>query len=909
MSASIKFDPARIEGLTESEAARRLKEDGPNELPQSRKKNLFKIALGVLKEPMLLLLLAGGTIYLFIGDRQEALMLLGFVAVVAGITLYQENKTERALEALRDLTSPRALVVRDGRNRRLPGREVVRGDIVVVSEGDRVPADGVVLHGLNLSVDESLLTGESAPVSKTAFKKNSAGEAVPSRVSPPGFLSLSGPSPFVYSGTLAVAGTGIAQVLATGSATEIGKIGTSLEKIELERTPLQQETGRLIRYMLAAGLSLCVVVVVAYGITRMDWLGGFLAGVTLAMAVLPEEFPVVLTVFLALGAWRMSGKKVLTRRVPAVETLGGATVLCVDKTGTLTMNRMEVKKIFRAGGDGPFAFFDFLNFFAGGGPVPEEFHEVIEYAILASRKDPFDPMEKALRTAGSRWLQNTGHIHEDWELLQEYPLSKELMAMSRVWKAKDDSRYVVAAKGSPEAVADICHMGENEFRALAARIDEMAAEGLRVIGVAKSTLEIKPGAGPLGQKTQKSQKKQKNQKNALPPALPNEQHAFTFDFLGLVGLADPVRPGVPEAVDECRRAGIRVVMITGDYPVTARVVASRIGLGKNIITGPELEAMGDAQLGEKIGLADIFCRVTPDQKLRIVKTFKSRGEIVAMTGDGVNDAPALKAADIGIAMGGRGTDVAREAASIVLLDDDFSSIVRGVRMGRRILDNLKKATVYVLAVHVPIAGMSLIPVLLGMPLVLLPVHIVFLELIIDPACSVVFEAEPEEADIMERQPGGAGQKMKKEKGKSIFTGRIVATGLLQGASVLAFVLAVFLFAFSTGRGEAQVRAMSFATLIVANLALILTNRSWLLTAAASLRVKNASLWWVIGGAGIFLAAVLYVPSLREVFRFGRLDFRELSVCLGAGLISVFWFEWVKIVRRKAVKPGFLGKEA
>ncbi len=861
-----RLDPASIKGLSESEAARRLKEDGPNELPQSRKRNLLKIAFGVLREPMLLLLIAGGTVYFLIGDRQEALMLLGFVAVVACITLYQESKTERALEALKDLTSPRALVVREGRNRRIPGREVVRGDVVVISEGDRVPADGVLLAGLNFMADESLLTGESAPVSKTVLEPET--EGFPSLPPPPG----GGPTPFVYSGTLAVAGTGFVRVLVTGAATEIGKIGTSLKKIELERTPLQKDTGRLVRYMLAVGLVLCALVVVAYGLTRKDWLNGFLAGITLAMAVFPEEFPMVLTVFLALGAWRMSGRKVLTRRVPAVETLGDATVLCVDKTGTLTLNMMEVKKIFRAG-TGNFCFCDL-----DGSAVPEEFHEIIEYAILASRKDPFDPMEKALRMAGSLWLRNTEHIHEDWELLQEYPLSKELMAMSRVWRAMGENRYIVAAKGSPEAVADICHMGEAGFRELALRIDGMAAEGLRVIGVARSIVEAGPGPG------------------AVPP-LPDEQHAFTFDFLGLIGLADPVRPGVPEAIAECRRAGIRVVMITGDYPVTAREIASRIGLGKNIITGPELGAMGDAELGERIGSADIFCRVTPDQKLRIVKAFKTKGEVVAMTGDGVNDAPALKAADIGIAMGGRGTDVARESASIVILDDDFSSIVRGVRMGRRILDNLKKATVYVLAVHVPIAGMSLIPVILGMPLVLLPVHIVFLELIIDPACSVVFEAEPEEADIMERPPEGPGK-------KSIFSGRIVAAGLLQGASVLVFVLAVFLAAFLAGRSEAQVRAMSFATLIVANLALILTNRSWRLTAASSMRVKNASLWWVLGGACTFLALVLYVPSLRGIFRFGKLGLGDLSICLGAGLLGIFWFEWVKVMKGRVGRSGF-----
>ena len=862
-----KLDLTGISGLSEAEAASRLAQDGPNELPQSRKKNLFRIALDVLREPMFLLLIAGGTIYLFIGDRQQALMLLGFVAVVTGITFYQERKTERALEALRDLASPRALVMRGGRQRRISGRDVVCGDIAIISEGDRVPADCVLLTEINLLVDESLLTGESVPVSKISFEMGSAGE-LPSRVAPPG----GGPSPFVYSATLAVGGTAVAQVLATGAGTEIGKIGTALERIEPESTPLQKETGRLVRYMAAAGLSFCAVIIVVYGITRTDWLNGFLAGITLAMAVLPEEFPMILTVFLALGAWRMSGRKVLTRRVPAVETLGDATVLCVDKTGTLTANRMEVKKIFCAGKPG-FPCTDGAGFFETGKDVhvPEEFHPVIEYAILASRKDPFDPMEQALRRAGSRWLQNTEHIHEDWELMQEYPLSKELMAMSRVWRAGAGYDYVVAAKGSPEAIADICHMGEKEFQELSARIDEMAAEGLRVIGVAKSK---KPGAG------------------SAEEVLPEEQHAFTFNFLGLVGLADPVRPGVPEAVEECRRAGIKVVMITGDYPVTAAQIASKIGLGKNIVTGPELEAMVDAELGRKINGADIFCRVTPDQKLRIVKAFKAGGEIVAMTGDGVNDAPALKAADIGIAMGGRGTDVAREAASIVLLDDDFSSIVQGVRMGRRILDNIKKASVYILAVHVPIAGMSMIPLLLGMPLVLLPVHIVFLELIIDPACSIVFEAEPEEPDIMERSPHRMGHS---RKGK-IFTSRSVAAGLLQGAIVLIFVFSVFGIAILTGQGEARARAMSFAALIIANLALILTNRSSL-TTAASLRVKNNALWWVIGGASLFLAMVLYVPSLREVFSFGRLGPADIAMCLGAGLLSVLWFDLVKIFRR------------
>ncbi len=843
---SAGFDIRAVKGLSEAEAARRLKTEGPNELPQARRKNLLKIAAHVFGEPMFLLLIAGGAIYLLLGDRGQAAILLGFVAVIMGMTIYQEGKTERALEALRDLTSPRARVVRDGRERRIPGREVVSGDTIIISEGDRVPADAALIAAISLFVDEALLTGESAPVRKTPFSE----DVLPVAVARPGGEGL----PFVYSGTLAVGGFGVGRVLATGAAAEIGKIGLALRGIRAEKTPLQKKTDSMVRYLAAVGLSICALVAVLYGIARLDWLGGFLAGITLAMAVLPEEFPMVLTVFLALGAWRMSRRNVLTRRVPAVETLGGATVLCVDKTGTLTTNLMAVKKIYRPGS----GFFDAES---SAGPIPEEFHEIIEYAVLASRKDPFDPMEKALREAGGLWLFNTEHLHEDWTLVKEYPVSGKLLAMSCVWKVDGESDYIIAAKGAPEAIGGICHMDEEESRELAAQIDRMAGEGYRVIGVARA--------------------------RAGQAALPDGQHAFDFQFLGLIGLADPVRPGVAAAIRMCGEAGIKVLMITGDYPVTARMIANRIGLGgegPRIITGPELEGMDDWQLRRRISATDIFCRVLPEQKLRIVNALKANGETVAMTGDGVNDAPALKAANIGIAMGGRGTDVAREAASIVLLDDDFSSIVQGVRMGRRIFDNIRKATVYVLAIHVPIAGMALIPLVLGLPLVFLPVHIVFLELIIDPACSIIFEAEPEEQNVMARPPA---------REEALIGGRTLFISLLQGASVLGGVLAVFLVAVFSGRTHPEARAIGFTTLVIANLILILVNRSWTRSFAASLRVKNPALWWVAGSAAVFLAAVLFVPALRSVFRFGALGPADLMMCLGAGVISALWFEWFK----------------
>jgi len=695
------FDETNLQGLTEQQALERLAIDGYNELPSGKRRTLLHILLEVVREPMFLMLIACGLLYLTLGDSREALMLMGFVLVIIGITFYQERKTERALEALRDLSSPRALVIRDGRQQRIAGREVVRDDIVLLAEGDRVPADGVLISCRNVSVDESLLTGESVPVRKRPWDGRQ-------KMGRPGGDDL----PYVYSGTLVVKGQGVVEVRSTGARTEIGRIGRALQILEPEDTDLQRQTARIVRTFALAGLSLCALVVIAYALTRGNWLHGFLAGITLAMATLPEEFPVVLTIFLALGAWRISRHRVLTRRVPAVEMLGAATVLCVDKTGTLTMNRMTVSAI--AADD------RILDVEGDQIVLPEHLHEIVEYSILASPADPFDPMEKAMKELGGRALANTEHLHRNWTLVREYPLSEKLLAMSHVWRSPDGCDYIIAAKGAPEAIADLCHFDMARMELLGDQVNRMAGKGLRVIGVARARFR--------------------------PASLPSELHDFDFEFVGLMGLSDPVRPEVAAAVRESYAAGIRVIMITGDYPVTAQNIARQIGLrpGDQLITGPELEGMSDAGLQEQLKTACIFARAVPEQKLRIVTALKANGEVVAMTGDGVNDAPALKAAHIGIAMGGRGTDVAREAAALVLLDDNFASIVKAVRMGRRIFDNLKKAMAFIFSVHIPIAGMSLIPIFFEWPLALLPVHILFLELIIDPACTLVFELEADE---------------------------------------------------------------------------------------------------------------------------------------------------------------------
>jgi Ca2+-transporting ATPase len=656
---------------------------------------------------------------------------------------------------------------------------------------------------------------------------------------------------------------GIAEVVTTGIRTELGKIGKALQQVEPEATPLQRETRRLVRTLAIVGLVACVAVVVIYGLSRggtaMAWKQGLLAGIAMAMAILPEEFPVVLTVFLALGAWRISRSRVLTRRMPAVETLGAATVLCVDKTGTLTLNQMTLRRLAVAG----------RSVELGGDRVAlsEEFHALLEIAILASKRDPFDPMERALQSAAEVTLKNTEHVHPAWSLVREYPLAPELLAVSQAWTRGDGAEVVVASKGAPEAIAELCRLSPEQRASLLVEVAALASQGLRVLAVARAQSSARD--------------------------LPDEHRQLMLEFVGLLGLEDPLRPTVPAAVAQCRTAGIRVVMITGDYPATAQSIGRQAGLEhpEAVITGPELERMSEEELAGRIKDVQIFARVVPEQKLHIVTALKANREIVAMTGDGVNDAPALKAAHIGIAMGGRGTDVAREAASLVLLDDDFSSIVTAVRLGRRIFDNIKKAISFIFAVHVPIAGLSMLPVFFpGWPLLLLPVHIVFLELVIDPSCSLIFEAEREEANVMKRPPRSSDERL--------FSRASIELALLQGLSVLVMCLGVFLLS-RADHGPDAARTLTFASLVVAFIVIILANRSSEHTIVGGLVLRNAALWWVVGGTTTALGLVLLLPPAQRLFHFAPVPAGDLALSLGAGLLSVAWFDLLKLGRRWA----------
>jgi P-type Ca2+ transporter type 2C len=831
-------------GLTQVKAEARLRAEGYNELPRTERRTSLRIVVEVLREPMLALLLCGGVIYLLLGDLREALLLLVFGAMSIVITVVQETRTERVLEALRNLTSPRALVVRDGSRRRIAGREVVRGDLVVLSEGDRIPADAMLIDCRDLQVDESLLTGESVPVRKQLLEKPASADRRPG----------GDDQPFVYSGSLVVRGEALALVTATGPRSEIGKIGQSLQALPTEPPRLQQQTARLVGFCGVGGAAISFAAILLYGTLRGDWLQALLGGIAIGMSMLPEEFPVVLTVFMAMGAWRISKARVLTRRAAAIETLGSATVLCTDKTGTLTQNRMSVAELRLING------VRLSPTSTKQDHIDPEFMELARCSVLASSSEPFDPMEKAFHAFADDVLQDRDRPTLRWELTHSYGLRPELLVMAHVWRRPDAPECLVAAKGAPEAIARICRLGDADQASLRDAVDAMAENGLRVLGFATAVHEGAP--------------------------LPRTQEAFAFRFLGLIGLADPLRPSVPDAVRECRSAGIRVTMITGDYPATAVAIAKQAGLNVcNVMTGEQIRDIDDAALAQRTRSVNVFARIMPEQKLRIVQAMKADGEIVAMTGDGVNDAPSLKAAHIGIAMGGRGTDVAREASSIVLLDDDFGSIVSAIRLGRRIYDNLRKAMAFIFAVHVPIAGLALLPLAFGLPLIFSPVHIAFLELIIDPVCSLVFEAEREERDVMNRPPRRADS--------PLFTWALIGWSVLQGAVAFALVALVFVLALRDGMPPDEARALTFFSLVVCIVGLVLVNRSFSASFSSAFFRPNSALVWILLAVVVVLATTLLWPSASTLFRFGPLHPDDLIVTLGAGLLVLVVLELMK----------------
>ena len=826
-------------GLSDAEAKHRLAEFGPNALSGSEHKPLHRIVFKVLAEPMFLMLLVAGALYLALGDRAEAAFLLGMIFAVIGLTLFQERRTQRALEALRDLSAPRALVIRNGQPLRVPGREVVPGDLLALHEGDRIAADAILLEG-EIEVDESLLTGEAIAVARGADPDRNR----------------------VYASTVVTRGAALTRVSSIGTATKVGEIGAMLQSAREPVSGLQRSSRELIRVLAAIALLLAI----GYCLINWLWNGqtfldSLLASVALSMAILPEEIPVILTVFLAMGAWRLSRHRVLTRSVPAVEALGAITVLAVDKTGTLTQNRMRITALVTTDGA-------LENTSAHAvGPLPPATEDLVECALLATPPDPFDPMETAILALGDR-LDDARRRHPGWTLQRAYALSSEMLATTRVYAVPGESGHRVATKGAPETIVALCRMPKESAAAILDQVAVLAARGLRVLGVARGVWN--------------------------GTTWPERQQDFAFEFVGLLGFGDPPRPEVPAAIAECRSAGVRVLMLTGDHPATAQAIAREIGLSEraDVLTGAEIAQLDDASLGARLRQVDICARLRPEQKLRLVRLLQQSGEVVAMTGDGVNDAPALKAADVGVAMGERGTDVAREAAALVLLDDSFASIVRAIRQGRRIYDNVGKATAFVFAVHVPIIVLALLPALLHWPVILAPVHIVLLELLIDPASSMVFEVEPASPDLMRRPP--------RPRAHTPFAPGRLVYAVLQGAGLAALLIAGCAVLLVHGGDAAQIRAAGFAGLLVGLFLLAMAESS-----IGFLHRKRRNPWlkWMLLGVVTCLAAVLGIPPLRALMGLALPDAQTVMVIGAMVAASGVWLALLKMSARGSRSRG------
>lgn len=836
---SVPSAPTRS-GLDEIEARRRAHAEGENVLTRDGGRGFGAAVLALVREPMVALLLGASGLYLALGDRIEASMLSFSVLVVVGLELVQSRRTDRAVARLRAMTSPTARVIREGKTRRVAASELVRGDVVLLGEGDRVPADARVLDVTMLHVDESLLTGEQAPVGKRAALDEEP-------MSAPGGDDTGS----VFAGTLVVAGDAVVEVVATGARTAVGRIGASLGGVRPQRSPLAIEIASLVRRISVAAVIACVLLAATLVLRNGRPLEGLLAGVALAMGLLPEELPVVLTISLALGALRLSRVRVLVRDMAAIESLGAATILCADKTGTITENRMRVARLWTPKGS---------HDVASDEPLPDALHDVVAHGVRASRPSPVDPMEVALLALGRATL-DAGRSAISDAPVRAYPLAPDLLAMTHVFRVGDDGACVASTKGAPETVIRLCRLDAEVADRVREATCALAADGLRVLAVA--TGDVHGGA------------------------LPETQRALPLRFIGLIGFEDPVRVGVPEAVAACTAGGVRVLMITGDHRDTAVAIAhkARLPHAERATTGAELGALDDAALTERLASISVIARATPDLKFRVVRALAARGEVVAMTGDGVNDAPALKASHVGVAMGARGTDVAREAAALVLTDDDFSSIVAGVRVGRRIFDNLRKAVVYILAVHVPIVGLALIPALAGRALLLLPLQIVLLELLIDPACSLVFEAEPEERDVMRRPPRGLASRL--------VDGRALRRALGQGACVLVATIAILAYAASSGLSDESLRTVALLTLIGGNIGLIHATRT---DGRGELAGRNRVARTITALAIGVSFLLVRVDVARDLLHLGAMPLGLELACLTLGAASVAWIPLARRLR-------------
>lgn len=830
----MKHDYANISGLTQAEVTESREKHGANRLEYKKTNSFLEAVRSLVKEPMIILLLVTSSIYFIIGDTGDGIFLLSAVILVAFISLYQDSRSRNALKNLKTLTQPHCKVIRDGQTIEVPSEELVVGDFAVVEEGTSVVADGIIVHSNDFSVNESILTGESLPVFKDSTKKDNR----------------------IYSGTNVASGLAVAVVTHIGNSTELGKIGSSLDAIAEEKTPLEIQIKNFVRKMVILGATFFIIIW-AFNIYKShNFLDSLLKAMTLAMSILPEEIPVAFTTFMALGAWRLMKMGIVVKQMKTVETLGSATVICTDKTGTITENRMSLAKLY---------VFESESIISAEDVEDVKAMYLITNAMWASEPIPFDPMEVALHQTYGR--MTAADERRDFRMIHEYPLGGKPPMMTHVFSNGKDKR-IIAAKGAPEALINVSSLSESEKVQIESAMSTLAESGYRVLGVGVSDWE--------------------------QDEYPDQQQDLPFKFLGLLAFYDPPKRNIEKVFENFYAAGIQVKIVTGDNAATTAAIAKQIGFAgaDKCLTGDELMLLSDQELQNQVMTTNLFTRMFPEAKLRIINALKSRNQIVAMTGDGVNDGPALKAAHIGIAMGKKGTEIAKQAASLILIEDDLSKMVDAVAMGRKIYANLKKAIQYIISIHIPIILTVVIPLVLGWayPAIFSPVHVIFLELIMGPTCSIIYENEPMEENTMQQRP--------RLFSNTFFNWKELAGSVIQGLVITIGTLYSYYYATENGYDERLTRSIVFSTLIFANIFLTLINRSFYYSIFTTLRYKNKLVLYIILTTLFLLAIILYVPYVSHFFDVQSLNVSQLAICMMIGSCSVLWYELVKVVKRR-----------
>ncbi|MCC7445673.1 MAG: cation-translocating P-type ATPase [Saprospiraceae bacterium] len=825
--------PENFIGLTEDELKISRSQFGYNQMENSKKNTWLLMLLGILKEPMLLLLIAVAVIYIIVGNYSEAVFMLGAIIAVTGISFYQDNRSKKALEALEKLNEPLSTVIRNAKVFQIPTHEIAVGDLCIIEEGKMINADGEILHSNDFSVNEASLTGESFSVFKSAEMEDRK----------------------VYSGTLVVSGLAVFKVEKIGVQTKLGKIGQSVLEIKEERSPLQIQIANFVKWMAVIGIVVFLLVWIFSYLQSKQIIESLLTALTLAMSILPEEIPVAFTTFMALGAWKLMREGIIIKRSNVVETLGSTTLICTDKTGTITENTMRLKLLYDYKTNSIFEEKDFGN---------SCLSELIQFAMWSSEPVPFDPMEKTLHQVYEK-TQATD-FRKDFQMIHEYPLDGKPPMMTHLFENSSRER-VIATKGAPEAILAVSNLSENEKEKLQQQIQDFGKQGYRVLGVAKSNFEGND--------------------------FPEKQQDFCFEFLGFTVFYDPPKKGIQEVFQKIYDAGIKVKVITGDNADTTQAIARQAGILniKPAINGTEIINHTDEELIALSKETSLFTRMFPEAKLAIVNAFKKDGEVVAMLGDGVNDAPALKAAHIGVAMGNKGTEIAKAAASLVIINDDLDKLITGIAAGRRIYTNIKKAIQYIISIHIPIILTVSLPLFLGWvyPHIFTPVHVIFLELIMGPTCSIVYENEPIEKNAMLQKP--------RKMTETFLSWKELNISIIQGIMITLGVIFAYQISVQAGGNEEYTRAMVFTTLIFSNIFLSLVNRSFQYSVLDSIKNRNKLFPLIIGATLVLLFAILYIPVIAKFFHLSSLNLIDLGITILIASVSVLWFEGYKWIRR------------